>query len=90
MKTIDRSAERPQDVVMDATEATQHDGLTEAELRSWDWDAELRAQERSIPWLARRTDRGQGTVYSYRSGKMSPSLDWLRSAARVLGKGAAS
>jgi hypothetical protein len=75
---------------MDATPATQHDGLTDAELLAWDWDADRRAQERSIPWLARQTDRQQNTVYKYRWGEMTPSLDWLRSAARVLGKGAAS
>jgi hypothetical protein len=78
------------DVVMDATETAQHAGLTEAELRGWDWLAELKAQERTIPWLARQTSRGQGTVYLYSWGKRLPSLDWLRSAARVLGKVGAS
>jgi hypothetical protein len=75
---------------MDATEDAQHVGLTEAELRAWDWNAELKAQERSVPWLARHTGVRQETVYKFRWGTRTPSLDWLRSAARVLGKGAAS
>jgi hypothetical protein len=55
-------------------------------LREWDWRADLRAQERTIPWLARKTDRAQSTVYAYAYGTVRPSLSWLEEAARVLGK----
>lgn len=60
--------------------------LPEAMLREWDWRAELRRQERTVPWLARQTNRGQNTVYRYSWGSLKPSLAWLRDAARVLGK----
>lgn len=72
------------------TEAAQQPEPTEAELRAWDWLAELHRQERSIPWLARQTDRHQHTVYQIAWGKQRASLEWLRSAARVLGKVGAS
>jgi hypothetical protein len=58
----------------------------EADLRSWDWLAALRAEERYIPWLAKRTSRAQRTVYGYARGELVPPLDWLREAAVVLGK----
>jgi hypothetical protein len=58
---------------------------TEADLRAWDWRAELRAQERSVPWLARHTHRSDAMVYKYSSGKLPTPVRWLREAARVLG-----
>ena len=64
-----------------------HDGPATAtiDLATWDWRAELRAQQRSIPWLARRTDRAQQTVYNYSTGRAATPFDWLRQAAIVLG-----
>lgn len=58
----------------------------EAELRAWDWRADLKTQERGIPWLARQTNRQQNTVYKYAWGQLRPSIEWLRDAAAVLGK----
>lgn len=58
---------------------------TEADLRAWDWRAELHRQERSIPWLARRTGRSDGMVYKYGNGVLPAPIGWLREAARVLG-----
>ena len=55
------------------------------DLATWDWRAELRAQERSVPWLAKRTDRAQQTVYNYGSGVYPTPIEWLRQAAIVLG-----
>lgn len=43
-------------------------------------------QERSIPWLARKTDRAQSTVYAYAYGTIATPLAWLEAAARVLGR----
>jgi hypothetical protein len=63
---------------------TEQAETTEAELRAWDWRAELKRQDRSIPWLARQTDRADQTVYQYSSGATRPSLAWLRDVARVL------
>lgn len=59
----------------------------EAQLRAWDWQAALKADERSIPWLARKTNKSQRSVYAYAYGEARPSLDWLRAAYRVLNGG---
>jgi hypothetical protein len=67
---------------MTDTQVTQD----EAELRAWDWRAALRADDRTIPWLARQTDRAQRTVYGYAYGTATPPLEWLQAAARVLRK----
>ena len=56
----------------------------EEALRAWDWKADLDADERSIPWLARKTDRADRTVYGYSRGEITPTIDWLRAAWRVL------
>lgn len=61
------------------------DELSEDELRAWDWRAALAADDRSIPWLARKTDRSDRTVYSYAYEQRRPPIAWLRSAAQVLG-----
>lgn len=53
-------------------------------LRSWDWLADLKADERSIPWLARKTGKSQRSIYAYSYGESTPSLEWLRSAYRAL------
>lgn len=58
---------------------------TEDELRAWDWLAELKRQERSIPWLARHTQRSQHSVYQYANGRQPTPLVWLEQAAIVLG-----
>lgn len=57
---------------------------TERALRSWDWFADLTLEERTIPWLARKTGKSQRSVYSYKYGEARPSLEWLRDAYRVL------
>lgn len=55
------------------------------DLRAWDWRAELRSQERTLTWLARKTNRPKRTVYAYSSGQIPPPLQWLTDAARALG-----
>lgn len=72
---------------MDLPELLPND---EAELRAWDWRAALKADERSIPWLARRTGKSVRTVYGYSRGEFPIPLSWLRDAAAVLNKGAAA
>lgn len=59
--------------------------LTEDQLREWDWRAELERQERKATWLARHTDRAAVTVYRYSDGTLTPPVEWLRAAARLLG-----
>jgi hypothetical protein len=68
---------------MDLTEL-QHFEDMEARLRAWDWLAALKADERSIPWLARKTGKSQRSIYAYSYGQATPSLAWLRDAYRVL------
>lgn len=58
-----------------------------AALEAWDWVAELERQERSIPWLARRTGRHQNTVYRYSWGRLRAPAEWLAEARRVLEPG---
>lgn len=64
--------------------------LPEDDLRTWDWRAALRAEERGIPWLARQTGKSQTTVYSYAYGTRKTPIAWLRAVAVVLGKGVAA
>lgn len=52
----------------------------------YDWLTELRRQERSILWLARRTNRSRNSVYAYAWGKRTPPATWLKSAALALGE----
>lgn len=59
--------------------------VDEAALRAWDWKAALAADERSIPWLARKTHRSDRAVYGYSRGEFVPPLEWLAKAAAVLG-----
>ncbi len=58
--------------------------LPDEPLRAWDWRAELQRQQRSIPWLARQTDRADQTVYRYSWGREKPTIEWLRKAAEIL------
>jgi hypothetical protein len=62
------------------------DTFTDDDLRAWDWRAALKADERTIPWLARQTGRAQNTVYLYAWGKVTPQIEWLREVARLLWK----
>ncbi len=63
---------------------TQVPSIDEAELRAWDWQAELGRQERSLAWLARRTQRSQSALYKFAKGQLTPSVGWLRQAAIAL------
>jgi len=72
---------------MTTDESVQH---TDEDLSTWDWRGELRRQERSIPWLARRTGRADNTVYRYGSGRETAPTDWLALAWDILhGEGVA-
>lgn len=59
--------------------------MTDDELRAWDWPAELRRQDRTVIWLARRTGTAYRTAYRYRAGDQPPTIEFLRSAAAILG-----
>jgi hypothetical protein len=72
-------------MILDMNQPAVAQDPDEATLRSWDWRAELRRQERSVPWLARQTKRAENTVYRYSWGHLPAPVDWLREAARVLG-----
>lgn len=72
------------------TTEDQHSPDDEAELRAWDWYADLKRDERGIPWLARQTGRAQSTVFAYRYGTTPTPIEWLRDAARILGKAVAA
>lgn len=65
---------------MDVTERAQPVG----DLSAWDWRAELRRQDRRIPWLARQTHRSEGAVYGYATGRFAAPRAWLEDVARVL------
>lgn len=72
---------------------THHEHLQVAEapatmedLESWDWKAALKREERSLEWLARRTDRSTSTVNAYSAGRLTPPVSWLQAAAIVLGR----
>lgn len=49
------------------------------------WRGELRAQGRSLRWLARATQTPEGTVYAYSIGKRNPPDEWLGRVADALG-----
>jgi hypothetical protein len=55
-----------------------------AELRSWDWLRDLRDDERSISWLARKTGMSTSSVHAYAYGHTTPPLEWLIKAVGVL------
>lgn len=57
------------------------------DLSGWDWKAELKRQERSLEWIARRTDRSTSALNAYSQGRVTPPAEWLRSAWIVLARG---
>lgn len=78
----------PQNAGMDVAETHQQSEATTAavDLTTWDWKADLKREDRSLEWLARRTDRSTSAVNGYSAGRTTPPLEWLRAAAIVLGK----
>lgn len=49
------------------------------------WRIELRAQGRTLAWLARATETPASTVYAYSMGKRRAPDTWLMKVADVLG-----
>lgn len=72
---------------MNPTEIRKAEAI-EDQLRAWDWLADLKADERTIPWLARHTGKSTRAIYAYSYGQAKPSVEWLRRAYRVLKEGA--
>lgn len=89
-RVLTPNAETPYDPPVPNTEDLQTAWITDpdaiADLRAWDWRAELRAQERTMTWLARNTDRSLSALYRYLYGSLTPPETWLRDVARLLGK----
>jgi hypothetical protein len=56
----------------------------EAELRAWDWRTELREQDRTLLWLARRSEVHYQTVYRIARGEQTPTVVQLRAFSDVL------
>lgn len=54
------------------------------DLSAWDWKADLKREERSLEWLARRTQRSLHTVNAYSQGRLNPPAAWLSMADVVL------
>ena len=54
------------------------------DLRS-QWHTELRAQGRSLRWLADQTGIARRTVYAYSTGQRRPPDSWLERVAEALG-----
>ncbi len=50
------------------------------------WRTVLKAQGRTIAWLADQTKRPRRTVYGYSRGQLPPTAEWLSEASRVLGR----
>lgn len=50
-----------------------------------DWRTELRAQGRTLTWLATATGRPRRTVYAYSQGQLRPTEAWLARVSEVLG-----
>jgi hypothetical protein len=59
---------------------------TELELRTWDWLAELKRQDRNLAWLARKTGAHYRSVYRWARGERVVPLGWLIQVARILGQ----
>lgn len=51
----------------------------------FDWRAELRAQERNVMWLSRRSGIGYRTLYRIVNGEQNPSDAQIVLIARALG-----
>lgn len=49
------------------------------------WRTVLKAQGRTIAWLADQTQRPRRTIYAYSRGELTPTHEWLTAASRVLG-----
>lgn len=49
------------------------------------WRTVLKAQGRTIAWLADQTKRPRRTVYAYSRGELTPTPAWLTAVSRVLG-----
>lgn len=77
------------DFAVDYTQHLQGQGPAEIpdDLSAWDWKGELKRQERSLEWLARRTQRSTSAVNGYSSGRLTPPLAWLQMARSVLARG---
>lgn len=58
---------------------------TEDQLRAWDWLAEVKAQERTVLWLSRKTATHYKAAYRYAWGEVRPPIEFLRAAAAALG-----
>lgn len=56
-------------------------------VRAWDWQAELRAQERDVMWLSRHSGIGYRTLYRLYNAEQAPSNDQIKAIARGLGRG---
>ena len=59
---------------------------TDDELRAWDWLADLRADDRHLMWLSRKTETHYMAVYRYSWGHQEPPIEWLRKVAHLLGR----
>lgn len=71
---------------MDLTELQRIANLME-QLQAWDWQADLREDERTYVWLARHTRKSRRSVYDYTRRRTAPPLDWLVRAWKVLKEG---
>ena len=49
------------------------------------WRTVLKAQGRTIAWLADQTGKPRRTVYGYSRGQLPPTPEWLAKASTVLG-----
>lgn len=56
-----------------------------ASIARFDWRAELRAQERNVMWLSRRSGIGYRTLYRIVNGEQQPSEAQIVLIARALG-----
>jgi hypothetical protein len=65
--------------LMDTPEVRQ-----DVDLSSWDWMATLKAEERSLRWLARKTGRSGTTLHRYARGTLPTPVGFLRQAAAAL------
>lgn len=50
-----------------------------------DWRAVLKAQGRSLTWLAAATGRPRRTVYAYHQRRLPPTTEWLARVSDALG-----
>jgi lambda repressor-like predicted transcriptional regulator len=51
-----------------------------------DWRTALRAQGRTLRWLASQTGKSPRTLYAYSRGDLVPPAEWMAAASRVLGE----